>query len=82
MDRNELESPLSLPTAKLEQHDSEYMKENFNISETLLQLKWGFESPLLYFVMPHSTKPESSRILVFTQVLIFLLLYLMSYFLP
>lgn len=51
MDRNELESPLSLPTAKLEQHDSEYMKENFNISETVLLYKWGFKGPLLYFVL-------------------------------
>lgn len=39
MDRNELESPLSLPTAKLEQCDSEYMKENFNITETVLLYK-------------------------------------------
>lgn len=51
MDRNELESPLSLPTAKLEQHDSEYMKGNFNISETVLLYKWGFKGPLLYFVL-------------------------------
>lgn len=43
MDRNELESPLSLPTAKLEQCDSEDMKENFNILDTMSLYKWGFE---------------------------------------
>lgn len=82
MDRNELESPLSLPTAKLEQHDSEYMKENFNISETVLLFKWGFEGPLIYFVVPHLNKPGSIRILMLTAVVIFLFLYLMPYVLP
>lgn len=42
MDRHELESPLSLPTAKLEQCDTEYMKKNFNISQTAFTVSMGF----------------------------------------
>ncbi len=80
MNRNELESPLSLPTAKLEQCDSEYMKENFNISEMVLLYKCGFEGRLLYFAVLHLPRSESIKIPTLALRLICLLLYLMLYF--